>query len=459
MSKKIIIGLIVVVVIVAALPLIGNQAVKSQLDARVAGLSEQGIGVKSDDTQSSYLQTATHYEFQVEDQAKLQAFVNSMSSQQIPPYLTASLDGVTIGADIRYCNIPFISNVEVDIYPQAISSQMQTSLENSDADLSKQLTQFIQDKKLFYHLDYAIGSGSFSGYLKDIKEVVNFKDGTHIDFEISKARFNGEGTLIEPTQVISSIAKVSAKISAQQGEQFNFDLDNINSKSDFKSKNSYVSHIDFDTLNLTFSEKSATSELRAKSIVVDMESEDNGKKVSGKSDVTFDSFMIKAPELEANMKQFALHLSASGLDSEAFTHLQTVSEAAQANPTQQSQQEVLMASAALFSKGLTINVDKFSADQLQYNGSKMMKGFNHKVKVLVKPDPEFMQKLQGMPLALLQNFDVNAGLHFSKEFYSFINEFSPSTAMASSYAKEDGDDIVFDIVLENGALSVNGKSL
>lgn len=459
MTKKIIIALLIVAAIIAALPLIGNQGVRSAIDTRLNALADAGIAVSHDDTKSDYLNTSTHYEFKVVDKNKLQSFVNTMSSQQIPPYLTASLDGATIAADVRYSNIPLMSNVEVDIYPVAISNEAQDSLAKDDAALAEQITELIKDKKLFYHLNYAIASGSFSGYLKDVKETINFKDGSKIDFNITKAVFNGEGSLMQPTALVSSIKTVSADVVGSNDGNMHFNLADIHTFSHFKSKNSYNNHIDFDTLELKIVDNNIPSNLSAKEISIDMKSADDGKNIEGNSAVHFKSFAINSSNLKANMQNFVMNFSVKDIDSEAFKTLQEVLESAKNNPSQHSQEQVMQASGALFAKGLTINVDKFSTDKLQYNGSKMMNGFKHSVNVVVKPDPDFAQKLKSMPMAVLQDFDVKAGLHFSKEFYAFINQMSPSTAMASAYAKEDGENVVFDIVLENGALSVNGKSL
>jgi len=459
MSKKIIIGVLVLVAIIAALPLIGNQGLKSTIDDRLNALNEQGISVSADDTKSSYLNTSTHYEFQVNDKEKLRAFINTMSSQQIPPYLTASLDGVTIAADIRYSNIPTMSDIEVDIYPMRISKEVAASLMTSDAALADQVQTFIKDKKLFYHLNYAIASQKFDGYLQDVDETITFKDSSKIDFVISKAVFNGSGTLMEPTALDSSIKTVSANVFGNNGVQLNFALENIHSISDFTSKNSYVSDITLDTLNVKLLENSETSALRSKGVSIKMKSVDDGQKINASSDIIFDNFVLDTVGLQATLEKFVMKFSIEDVDSALFSTLQKVSEEAQSNPTQQSQQDVMMASGDLFSKGLTINVDEFSTDKLQYNGSKLMKGFKHNINIVVKPDNDFNQKLQAMPLALIQNFNVKAGLRFSKEFYSYVNSLAPTTAMASAYAKEDGDEIIFDIVVENGALSVNGKSL
>ncbi|MDF1882141.1 hypothetical protein JHD50_12670, partial [Sulfurimonas sp. MAG313] len=190
MLKKIIITGLGLSALIVALPLIGNTTLKTSIDKRLKAVEAAGISIKKNDSKSNYFNTNIHYDFTVSDKDKLHKYLSDLSQQQIPPYLSAVLDGSTISSDISYFNIPLVSNIDIDIYPAELSKDSYKDLAKNDEVLAKQLSKLIKNKALLYHISYGVGTQEFSGYLKNINETIKMKNGTNINFVIADASFS-----------------------------------------------------------------------------------------------------------------------------------------------------------------------------------------------------------------------------------------------------------------------------
>ncbi|MEJ2414162.1 MAG: hypothetical protein P8Y22_02660, partial [Sulfurimonas sp.] len=166
--KKLSIIIVLVVGALAALPIIGNQFVSTTMDDRISELKTHGIGVKNSSENSSYLTSSKHYEFILNDGAKFIDFLNQYATNQIPPYVDSVIDGVVVGVDVEYSNIPFFSTASVDIYPMNFSEKMMNSLKRKDIKFYDQLNTFLGSKGMTYHINYHLSSEQFDGYIKDI---------------------------------------------------------------------------------------------------------------------------------------------------------------------------------------------------------------------------------------------------------------------------------------------------
>ncbi len=62
-------------------------------------------------------------------------------------------------------------------------------------------------------------------------------------------------------------------------------------------------------------------------------------------------------------------------------------------------------------------------------------------------------------MSISKNINLASTVKFSKELYTLINKEAPVTGMANSLAKEDGNNLVFEIKLNDGKLSVNEQVL
>lgn len=238
--KKIIIFIVVAVILAAVLPIIGNKLVENSLDDRLTTLSSYGLEVSKAETDSSYLSTKKHFEFLLRDADKFVAYLNKYSDQQIPPYVNAAFEGVLIGADIEYSNIPLSKAVTINIYPLSLSKNMMSSIKEDDLDFYNYLEKFLHSKGVLYHINYNIVSEDFDGYIQDIQESHTLKDGTKLSLNLLSATFSGNGELIAPNSIISNIQTINMEIDSAK-TKVTFSLDGFSSSSSFESRSTYIS--------------------------------------------------------------------------------------------------------------------------------------------------------------------------------------------------------------------------
>ncbi len=459
--KKSLLIITVLVFVVAALPMIGNNAVKSVIDERMTEMDNNGIGIDKKEVDNGYITSTIHYELMLDDADKLLTYINSHHQQQIPTYVKGILDGTRMGVDITYSNLPIFSDIKVGIYPTALSSEMENLFKEKDPVLYASIEKLLINKTLYYQIKYDVSTDTFHGAIRDINNApVTFKDGTAAIITLERARFNGAGSLIAPDTVSGEIDKLSATFSDQTGhELISIDFDQITLDNTFKSLVDYRSSMKCEHMHIKFSSENEKGDITLENLAVAGGSHAEGDKISGSSTGSIDSFIVNAPDLALKLDTIKADITVDGLDKAAFEAMQTALNRANSDTSPEAAQAVLATMTDLVSKGLFFNLKEFSVAQIALNTDPAMKGFDHRATINVKPDSAFRQKSRKHPMALLENIDVDASLSFSKALYTYITKELPQSALASGFAKEDGDNIRFDIIYKNDQLLVNGKAL
>ena len=78
-------------------------------------------------------------------------------------------------------------------------------------------------------------------------------------------------------------------------------------------------------------------------------------------------------------------------------------------------------------------------------------------KLIVEEDSNLAKNFKTSPMTFMKNLSLTSSIKFSKDFYALMNKEAPITILANSFAREDGDKLVFDMKLNNGHISVNNK--
>ena len=457
--KKFIIFLIVVVLIAAALPIIGNKLVENSLDDRVTTLSSYGLELSKTETESSYLNTKKHFEFLLRDADKFVEYLNKYSDQQIPPYVNAAFEGVLIGADIEYSNIPLSKAVVIDIYPLAFSENMMNSLKEDDLDFHNYLEKFLHSKGVLYHINYNIASENFDGFVQDIKESYTLKDGTKMTLNLLNATFSGNGELIAPNSVISNIDTINLVIDNTK-TKVTFNLDGFSSSSNFESKSTYLSAGELKSLKLAVNAMNENLLFEATDIKVNFSSNTQGNKAELNAKSSLKTMSIKSDNIDVTMKEFAYDIAISGLEKDSFEEFRVaVSQAKVASSSYDLQAKMKDSTIKLLSHGLKLDIAKFSLQNITLNKTENLEGFDIKSKIIIQEDRDLATKITLSPLLIAQNVDMTLNIRLSKPLYAKLTKATPMTAIANDYAKEDGNSVIFDITFVNGEFRVNGKAL
>ncbi len=457
--KKFIIFIVVAVLLAAALPIIGNKLVENSIEDRLTTLGSYGLEVSKAETTSSYLNTKKHFEFLLRDGDKFIEYLNKYSDQQIPPYVNAAFEGVLIGADVEYSNIPLSRALTVDIYPLSLSKNMMRSIKENDLDFYNYFEKFLHSKGVLYHINYNIVSEDFDGYLQDVKESYTLKDGTKISLNLLDATFSGNGELIAPNSVVSNINTINLGVDSNKTKLI-FSLDNFSSSANFESKSTYISGGDLKSLKLTVAAVNENLLFEATDIKVNFSSNTQGEKAELNAKSSLESITIKSDKVDIAMKDFAYDIAMNGLDKDSLEELKDIISRSKAAPSSSDlQKEIQDSMVKLLSHGLELDIAKLSLENVTLNQTENLEGFDIKSKFKIKEDKELAMKIRLSPLLVSQNVDMTVNIKLSKALYSKLTKGVPIAGMAKDYVREDGNSVVFDITFVNGELKVNSKAL
>lgn len=455
--KKSIIVVAILLVVIAILPVVGNSFMKKTLDDRLIELQSFGLEAKTDTSDSSYLSTSRHFEFLLKDSDKFINYLNKYSDQQIPPYVNAMLNDVLIGADIKYSNLPFAKDIEVEIYPLALSSKMKESLKKDDAGFEKYVSTLLESKGILYHINYNIMNSEFKGYVKDMKEQYKFDKNTQVKFTLNGTTFSGEGSLIAPTKMKSKIKSLKIDV-VNDGEELNLNIEELKAKSKFDSKNHYETSLDLEKLLMIMQGTQNDLIITMQDVGVEASSDDKGDTTKLESELSFKTFEIHSNKILANIKKFNFEVEVNKLNKEKFEIFRSLASKNDMS-SGKYQKELQNSLLQLIEKGLVINIKKFALKDINIKKMGEMKGFKVSSKITIKEDPALAQKIQMSPLMALGDIDMSTKIKVSKTLYSYMLQNQGMLTQLNKYAKEDGDNFIFDFDFINSKISINGKAL
>ncbi|MGB6020106.1 MAG: hypothetical protein WBF77_11000 [Sulfurimonadaceae bacterium] len=454
MSKKIIIIGAVIIAIFAALPFVGNMGVKTIIDERMTMLDENGIKVESSDNGSSYLETKSHYEFTLEDPVAFQNYLATLSKAQVPAYLHAMLDDVVMAADVSYSNLVVNSDVSLDLYPVAFTKEAGDRMKTEDATLYEQMIKMLENREFMYHMDYDVSASTFKGYIKDINKEISFQDGKKATIVFEAATFNGKGTLVEPESVDLQIKNADVDFSLPEDAKMKLSMTDLQSSSSFSAKNSFDLNYKAKTLHFFFKDQLTQLQIDASDMKTVSDSKVVNAQLETKVNASMKHFKMQDQNGSLELEDFAFVMDADNIDEKSYEAFQKASEQAGA-----SSQHSMLAALGVVSKGFNLHIEKLSVKKIAIKESGMMDGFDHKINITVKEDDTLVQKMQMRPMALMQNINIDAKLKFASAFYSYMKTQSGKLSLADTFVKQEGDNAVFDILLQDGKITVNGQSL
>ncbi|WP_455756993.1 hypothetical protein [Sulfurimonas sp.] len=441
--KKIIIFIVIVVSILAVAPIVGNRLVEDRLDKEINLLKSNGIEITNTRKTSTYLNASNHYEFLLSDMDKFLKHLSQFSQEQLPVYTSALVDGTLIAADIKYSNIPFTKAISIDIYPLSFSKKIMKELKEDDKSFYEYLKDFLANKGILFHINYNVVSGNFDGFVKDIYENHTMKNGSNILVNLSNTKFKGNGSLLVPTSL--DLNANSLKLKLLNGmQELEMDLDKFSSVSSFDSFTSYKSFAKLKSLSVKIKEASKENIfMQITDTEIDISSSTKAKKAEMKLKNSFSKMLLKSAKVNLDVSDFDYDITMSDIDKDSLEELRVL--ISKANTTKQYkylEQKIQNSLINLLSKGVKLDVEKFSLKNIQLN-KEDLKGFKVSSKLILKEDKYLEQKIKYAPILILGNVDFDFDFRVSKKIFSRISALQPMAVYAKAYAKEDGDDLVF----------------
>ncbi|WP_373003113.1 DUF945 family protein [Sulfurimonas sp.] len=457
--KKILIVLVVVIAVIALLPIVGNSVAEGVLKTRVAVLTSNGLELKNDTTESSYLTTKKHYEFLLSDAPRFIEYLNQYSDAQIPPYIDAMISGAVVGVDIEYSNFPLSSKVLVDIYPLTLPANITDELKKENMPFYTYIDKLLQGKGVLYHINYYISDELFDGYIKDIDEEYIFDNGSKMTVKLFNATYYGSGSLIAPKNLQTSISKVIIKAD-ESANGITFEMNDLTSSSTFESQSTYVSGAAMKSMSILVDEgKSSKLEASIDNIKVNISSNTQGTKAEFYVKSSLGEFKFNSKDANVAASGFNYDISLDGVEKDSYEEFRKLTSHTNANYSPEFEQKLQESVIKLLSKGLSLSVADMSVKKITIENQKSIDGFSLMAKMVLKEDADLASKLKTSPMSLSKNLNLASTIKFSKELYALLNKEAPVTGMANSLAREDGNNLIFEIKLNDGRLSVNDKQL
>ncbi|MEA1891801.1 MAG: DUF945 family protein [Campylobacterota bacterium] len=456
--KKIVIILLLAFFVIALLPIVGNNLVENKLDDRLSTLSSYGFELSKAQTNSSYLSTKKHYEFLLKDSQKFIAYLKKYSDKQAPEYVKAALEGVLVGADVEYSNIPFMKEISIDIYPLRLSKKMVSYVKEEDLDFYSYLEKFLRSKGVLYHINYNIVSEDFDGFLKDIKESHTLKDGTKLTLNLLDATYSGNGELIAPNRLISHVKKINLEVDTQKTDII-FNLDGFSSSANFMSQGTYVNAGDLKSAEIMIDRDGEDILIKANEIKVNLSSNTQGDKAELNARTSLDKLSIKSDKFDVDMKDFTYDIALSELEKDSFEKLRVLISRMKISSTSSLEEEMKSAIVEMLSYGLKLNIAQLALENITLNKTQNLEGFDIELTLIVKEDSDLAKKIDRSPLLVAENIEMTTDIKLSNPLYEKLTKGLPATNMLKSLAKQESDGIRFKIVFLDGQFKVNGKAM
>jgi len=451
--KKIYI-LFAVVVLLALLPLVGNKVVKQTIQNRLDVLNSYGVATTLVQEEKGYLKTQLHYTLQIEDEKKFMLYLQQFASNQIPPYTSSLLDGVEVGVDVVYSNIPFNETIAIDLYPTKLSLTTMNSLKKDAPKLYGALQDILKKKEILYHIDYEAVNGEFSWYLKDFHKSVTLQNNAKMQLSYEGVKGSGKGILVAPEMLTTNLDRFQFHVSDDEVEVV-FLLQSLHSTAHFESKTTYIytlraKQLSFETHNKRYSQNDM------KMVFDDIMLNGSMNTQQKDAQIGMDFTVAKIDATVAAKKYSALdvsyQLNVDGLEKDSFIKLQELLQN-QTNPTPMQEQYLEAEFSKLAVHGLHLKLSQ-KVKTLLIDGLNPMDGFHILLDAKLAPSTDNID-INGA----VANVTIDAKVLLSKPLYTILATMQGMKESLDKIKKEQNDTVEFDISFAHKTLKINGEVL
>ena len=457
MKKFVLVSLVLLLVIIASLPIVGNRFMQQYTDDAVAVLAQQGLKLKTVKTNSSYLHTTKHFEFIVENSDAFATYLNTHTANKVPLNAASGLNGTVVGADLRYSNLPFAKSMTLDIYPIELSKEMQNELKTEDIAFYKKFTAFLHDKGILYHVEYNLINDKFSSYLQDIHQKYHLHNGSDVSVDVVGWHLDGKNVITDV--LLKSRVKLIAIDANQTNSAARFYVKDFRSSQNMHSLSSYKSALSLKKLDMFIEGTGNDVNLSLEDFATASKAYEKKEHVTMESTTKLAAIAVNVGRLRFHAKNFQNSVTLKDLDKEALAHLSAIATQGKNMQMLAQQQAFQKAMMELLSKGFVLNISKLSLEKLVLNTKENLGGFTIAMDLAVKKDADLATKMQKSPLMLLANVKLESSIDVAQRLYEKLLQNSPMAQSIDSYAKKVGENVHFDVEFTNTKLYVNKKAI
>jgi len=457
--KKLVIFLVLFVGF-AFLPFLGNKVIQDTIDQRLEQLHSDGLDIKLVKEEKRYLDTKLIYNIKVLDKKKFIDFLQQFSSKQLPPYTKNLIDGVELGVVVKYPNIPLSDKIDLDIYPTKLPDELRQKVAQNDEKLLKKIDTIIQEKKVLYHINYAVTSGEFSGYMKDFDETFEEFHGNKIAIAYSDIVAHGKGFLLAPESLKVSVGKINASVDAKEGG-FELELTKLFSSSNFETDTTYITSLNLMSGKLKARDNKGkiiiNTTLNGLGVNFSSNTQNKDAELFAKGVIEKFSFVNMQGDYKGENLQYDIQVD--GLDKKSYIKLKDIVEKIQFSQEEQQQGQIYEEILSILKNGFDLKIAKFSLQNFIDAKVGNVGGFDLNLLLHVNKDQNILQKLQRNPKLIAKNFTLHSDLKFDKSFYNYLHSLYNIDQKLAPYKKEQMDQILFDIDYIDQELYINKQKV
>ena len=455
--KKLTSFLLLFIILILLLPLAGNRVAEKSLKNKIEVLNSYGVELANSSSSSNYLITKKHYEFLIKDSAKFIEYLNQFSDNKIPSNINSVIEGNSVGVDLKYSNFLFSDSISADFYPLSLPTVMSQTIKKEEPKFYEYITKLFKDKAFLYHLNYSVASGDFDGFIKDMELDYLFSDNSKVKLSLKGSTFNGSGPLMAPDNVSSNIGFINLEVK-KSTEELAFELNNLKAISTFKSQSTYATDINIQSLTVD-TKNADSSQINANGIYLKLSSNTELKKAEFYAKSSLKKLAMKSAKKSLSLSDLNYEVTLKDVDKDAFEELRVLISKAKVNSSPELQMKVQDSILNLFSKGLDLNIVDLSLAKILVDDTKTIDGFSLDFMLNLKEDADLVKNINMNPAIFMQNITLNSTLKLSKPFFKFLNNEAPLTALAAGFAKEDADNVIFVLKLQDSNATINGMGI
>lgn len=454
--KKIFIFLIIVVIV---MPIIGSKMMDKKLDKRLQMLESNGVYVENSSSNFNYLKTKKYYKFIVKDKDKFVVFLQRFSENKFKPYIYDLVDGVEIGVDVKYSNIPFIDVIGLDIYPLKLSNKFMIKVDKQNPKFSKFIENFFQTKSLLYHINYDLLSSLFNGYIKNIHEKYTLDNGKEIIFNLNDSKFNGHISSKKIDKIDSKTKELSLYI-VDPNENIELVCKNLESSAKINSSDNYSYSSELESFSFKIKNINKVDILvDINKLFVNISSDIEQNKVQFSNKISFDKFKMSNHKKDITLDSLNYNLFVKNIDKDNYEKLYTLLGESKYLQSKKINNKMAKIIIKILAKGIRVNLVNFSIKNIDYFERKSLKGFSFKSDLVLKENANLVKNIKYDNDFFIKEMELGSSLKISKKVFDILLQKFPVAIVAKFYAEESNENYIYNIKLKDGHLNVNDKLL